>query len=137
MTTVDGGEESEPSLPTGNASLANLSDKDLFAYLYQIIMRDKLFLDPQLDRQALVDRFSLPKERIGAAFAKGSSYKSLIEFLTDCRLLYAAKLLTKRSDLSIAEVARNSGFPSLNTFGRNFKQKYAITPTQFREQEQS
>jgi len=137
MTTVDGGEESEPPLPTGNASLANLSDKDLFAYLYQIIMRDKLFLDPQLDRQALVDRFSLPKERIGAAFARGSSYKSLIEFLTDCRLLYAAKLLTKRSDLSIAEVARNSGFPSLNTFGRNFKQKYAITPTQFREQEQS
>ena len=136
MTTADSGEAAEPSLPTDNVSLASLSDKDLFAYLYQVIIRDKLFLDPQLDRQALVDRFSLPKERIGAAFAKGSSYKSLIEFLTDCRLLYAAKLLTERSDLSIAEVARNSGFPSLNTFGRNFKQKYAITPTQFREQQE-
>ena len=136
MTTADSGEAAEPSLPTDSVSLASLSDKDLFAYLYQVIIRDKLFLDPQLDRQALVDRFSLPKERIGAAFAKGSSYKSLIEFLTDCRLLYAAKLLTERSDLSIAEVARSSGFPSLNTFGRNFKQKYAITPTQFREQQE-
>ena len=134
--TTGGGEETEPSLPTDNISLTSLSDKDLFLYLYQVIMRDKLFLDPQLDRQTLVDRFSLPKERIGAAFAKGSSYKSLIDFLTDCRLLYAAKLLTERPDLSIAEVARNSGFPSLNTFGRNFKQKYAITPTQFREQQE-
>ena len=81
----------------------------------------------------MVDRFGLSKERIGAAFAKGSPYKSLIEFLTDCRLPYAAKLLSSRSDLSIAEVARESGFPSADTFGRNFKQKYALTPTQFRE----
>lgn len=81
------------------------------------------------------DRFGLSKERIGAAFAKGSSYKSLIDFLNDCRLPYAAKLLAERPDLSIAEVARESGFPSADTFSRNFRQKYALTPSQFREQQ--
>lgn len=114
---------------------APTSDSELFAYLRQAIIVDLLYLDPQLDRQALVDRFGLSKERIGAAFAKGSPYKSLIEFLTDCRLPYAAKMLIEHPELTIADVAQKSGFPSLNTFGRNFKQKYALTPSQFREQQ--
>ena len=114
---------------------AVLSDTDLFQYLRDAILRDRLYLDPRLDRQMLVDRFGLSKERIGAAFAKGSSYKSLIDFLGDCRLPHAAKLLADRPDLCIADVARESGFPSADTFSRNFRQKYALTPSQFREQQ--
>ncbi len=105
----------------------------LFAFLRDTILREQLYLDASLDRHALVDRFGLSKERIGAAFAKGSPYKSLIDFLTDCRLPHAARLLTDCPDLTIAEVAQKSGFPSADTFGRNFKQKYTLTPTQYRE----
>lgn len=111
-------------------------DASLFQQLRDAILRDQLYLDPSLDRQTLVDRFGLSKERIGAAFAKGSPYKSLIEFLTDCRLPHAAKLLTSHPDLSIADVARESGFPSADTFGRNFKQKYALTPSAYRSASQ-
>ena len=98
-------------------------DRALFLQIQELVIREKLFLDPSLDRQTLVDRLGLSKERIGAAFAKGSPFKSLIEFLNDCRLPYAAKLLTERPDLSIAEVAKESGFPSADTLGRNFKQR--------------
>ena len=125
--------EQEPQPQPENP--ATLSDADLFQFLRDAILRDRLYLDPQLDRQALVDRFGLSKERIGAAFAKGSSYKSLIDFLSDCRLPHAAKLLADRPDLSIADVARESGFPSADTFSRNFRQKYALTPSQFRAQQ--
>ena len=114
--------------------LESMSSEALFAHISQVIVRDKLFLDPAFDRQAAIDYFHLSKERIGAAFSKGSPFKSLIDFLTDCRLPYAAKLLTDQPDLPIADVARQSGFSSADTFGRNFKQKYALTPTQFREQ---
>jgi len=77
----------------------------------------------------------LTKERVGAAFAKGSPFKSLIDFLNDCRLPHAAKLLAERPNMSIAEVAQASGFPSADTFGRNFKQKYTLTPSQYRDQQ--
>ena len=110
------------------------SDAMLFQQIQDLIINEKLFLDPSLDRQTLVDRMGLSKERIGAAFAKGSPYKSLIEFLNDCRLPYAAKLLTNRPELTIADVARESGYPSADTFGRNFKLKYTLTPSQYREQ---
>lgn len=110
------------------------ADSELFQQLRTAILRDQLFLDPQLDRQALCDRFGLSKERIGAAFAKGSPYKSLIEFLNDCRLPYAAKLLTERPELTITDVAHESGFLNADTFGRNFKQKYALTPSQYQRE---
>ncbi len=116
-------------------NLSGLSDAELYQQLRAIILREQLYLDARLDRQMLVDRFGLTKERIGAAFSKGSPFQSLIEFLNDCRLPYAAKLLTGRPELSIADVARESGFPSADTFGRNFRQKYALTPSQFREQQ--
>ena len=111
------------------------SDTALYLQLRDAILSEQLYLDPRLDRQMLVDRFNLSKERIGAAFAKGSPYKSLIDFLTDCRLPFAAKLLAEHSEMSVADVAHASGFPSADTFGRNFKQRYALTPSQFREQQ--
>lgn len=125
--------EEEQSLPQTKCDESN-PDIELFQQIQDLIINEKLFLDPSLDRQTLVDRLGLSKERIGAAFAKGSPYKSLIEFLNDCRLPYAAKLLTTRPELTIADVARESGFPSADTFGRNFKLKYTLTPSQYREQ---
>ena len=107
----------------------------LFNQIQDLVAGEKLFLDPNLDRQMLVDRLGVSKERIGAAFAKGSPYKSLIEYLNDCRLPYAAKLLTERPDLSVADVAHESGFANADTLGRNFKVKYALTPTEYREQQ--
>ena len=111
---------------------AATSDSELFNQLRDVILREQLYLDPSLDRQKLVDRFGLSKERIGAAFAQGSPFKSLIEFLNDCRLPYAAKMLTEHPELSVAEVAQASGFPSADTCGRNFKQKYTLTPSAYR-----
>ena len=132
------GEQSSGMAPSGAVEGASGASEasDLYMRLREVILREQLYLDPRLDRQALVERFGLSKERIGAAFAKGSPFKSLIDFLTDCRLPYAAKLLAEHPELSIADVAHASGFPSADTFGRNFKQKYALTPSQFREQQE-
>ena len=126
-----GAKEPEPASLSSSAS-----DAELFQALRQVILRESLYLDPSFDRQTIVDRFGLTKERVGAAFAKGSPFKSLIDFLADCRLPHAAKLLAERPDMSIAEVAQASGFPSADTFGRNFKQKYALTPSQYRDQQE-
>ena len=99
-------------------------------------MRDELFLSPKCDRQMLIDSYGLSKERIGAAFAQGSPFKSVTEFINDCRLPYAAKLMTERPDLSIAEVAEASGFSRTATFIDNFKKRFALTPNQYRTQNQ-
>ena len=119
---------------TDSVNLSELTNEELFHYIREVVMRDELFLDPMLNRQKLTERFSLPKERVGAAFAQGSPFKSVTEFINDCRLPYAAKLLTERPDLSIAEVAEASGFSRAATFIDNFKKRFALTPNQYRTQ---
>lgn len=114
------------------ADLTTFTDEQLFQFLRETILRDELFLDPTFDRQQLMDSYHLSKDRIGAAFSQGSEYGSLIDFLNDCRLDHSTKLLATRSDMTIGEVAAASGFASVNTFGRNFKRKFTLTPTEYR-----
>ncbi|MBO4612765.1 MAG: AraC family transcriptional regulator [Bacteroidaceae bacterium] len=118
----------------GDFNLDSLNNDELFQYIREVVVRDELFLDPTLNRQMLTERFSLSKERVGAAFAQGSPFKSVTEFVNDCRLLYAAKLLTENPSLSITEVAEASGFSRAATFIDNFKKRFTLTPTQYRTQ---
>ena len=113
-------------------ALSAFTEEQLFRHIRDAVERDRLFLDPMLNRQVLCDRFSLSKEQLGAAFAKGSPYKSVTDFINDCRLSYATKLLTERLDLSISEVAEASGFARAATFTANFKKRFTLTPAQYR-----
>ena len=115
------------------SDLSSMDDGQLFQFFREAIVGDELFLNPSLDRQQLMDTYHVSKDRIGAAFKQGSEYDSLIDFLNDCRLDYSTKLLASRPDMTIGEVASASGFASFKTFGRNFKRRFALTPTEYRE----
>ena len=118
--------------PTSETNLNTMEPTALFAYISQTIVRDQLFLDPAFDRQAAIDRFHLSKERIGAAFAQGSDYASITDFINECRLEYAVTLLRDQSSLSITQVAQASGFSDANYFGRKFKARFGLSPTDYR-----
>jgi AraC-like DNA-binding protein len=90
-----------------------------------------LFLNPSFDRQMIMDEFHLSKESVGAAFAQGSKYKSLPQFVTDLRLEYASKLLVT-TDLPIIDIMAKAGFSNASVFSRYFSRKYQISPMQYR-----
>lgn len=118
--------------PLPTPKLESLSDSELFEQLRRIILEERLFLNPQFGRQQLMDRLHLSKESIGAAFSKGSQYASLASFVNEMRLIHGAKLLSEHPEMSITDVATASGFASNITFSHNFKERYALTPTEFR-----
>ncbi|MBQ8988724.1 MAG: AraC family transcriptional regulator, partial [Prevotella sp.] len=121
-------QEAHPSPP-----LEGLGEADLFRFLSQTIVREKLYLDAAFDRQAAIDYFHLSKERIGAAFAQGSDYASISDFINECRLEYAVNLLNDQPALPVSQVAQASGFSDANYFGRKFKARFGLSPTQFRQ----
>ena len=59
--------------------LDTLSDEQLFQYINDIVVRERLFLDSNFDRQTIMDRFQLSKERVGASFSKGSQYVGALQ----------------------------------------------------------
>jgi AraC-like DNA-binding protein len=127
----------EQMLPTANyplptQELESLSDSELFDQIRRIILEEKLFLDPHFNRQQLIDRLHLSKGNIGSAFSKGSHYASLASFINEMRLIHGAKLLSEHPEMSISDIAIASGFASNITFSHNFKERYALTPTEFR-----
>ena len=127
----------EQMLPTAHyllptQELEELSDRELFDYIRKIVSEENLHLDPQFGRDQLVERLQLSKERIGAAFAQGSEYGNISNFLNDVRLFHSTKLLTEHPEMPIAEVAAASGFSNRVVFSRNFRERFAMSPSEFR-----
>ena len=112
--------------------LESMSSAALFAHISQVIVSEKLFLEPTFDRQAAIDYFHLSKERIGAAFSQGSDYTSISDFINECRLEYAVNLINDQPSLPISQVAQACGFSDANYFGRKFKARFGLSPSQYR-----
>ena len=113
-------------------SPAELSDADLYVYLRDLIEHEQLFLNPLFERQTLIERTGLTKERIGAAFSQGSDHGRLTTLISDLRLDYAVRLMNEQPELSVERICQASGFANADTFTRNFKAKYGMTPTAYR-----
>lgn len=125
-------QNSEFKTQNSNADLSACSDRELFDYIRKMVSEENLHLDPQFGRDQLVERLGMSKERIGAAFAQGSEYGNISNFLNEARLFHSTKLLTEHPEMPIAEVAAASGFSNRVVFSRNFKERFAMTPSEFR-----
>lgn len=55
-------------------------------------------------------------------------------YITDLKIEKACELLKTNKDMLVADVALQSGFAEPSSFVRTFRQKYGITPSQYREQ---
>ena len=110
----------------------SLGDSALFAQIHDTIIREGLYLNPNCDRQMLTDRFGLSKERLGSLFVQYSDAKNVSAFINGLRLAHAAHLLTTQPDMDIREVAAASGFGSHQYFSTCFKQRFGLSPTDYR-----
>lgn len=66
-------------------------------------------------------------------YFKQRTNKTYINFLLEIRIGNACKLLTRNTDLSIAEISYKSGFNNLTNFNRKFKSLKGLTPTEFKK----
>jgi YesN/AraC family two-component response regulator len=110
-----------------------LTDEQLFQYINDVIVRERLFLASNFERQTIIDRFQLSKERVGAAFSKGSQYAKLTDYTQELRLEYSTFLMSSRPDMSISQIALDSGFSSYAYYGKCFRRRFGMTPTEFRQ----
>jgi len=111
-----------------------MTNEQFFQHINEVIIREKLFLDPKFGRQTIMDRFQLSKERVGAIFSKGSEHAKLSSYIQQLRLDYAANLCIEQPDKSIIELANESGFSSNSYFSNCFRQHFGMSPSDFRKE---
>ena len=110
-----------------------ITDEQLFLFLRDLIENEQLFLQSDFGRQTLIERTGLSKDRIGAAFAQGSDSASLPAYVRELRLDHAVRLMNDKPELTVEQVSMASGFTSADTFTRNFRAKFGMTPTTYKQ----
>ena len=108
------------------------ADAELFTQLTDAIRNEQLYTMPRFGRKDLMKRFHLTGKRVSTAFSMAGT--SVPEFIRDCRLEYARQLIDERPDMTLVEIATVSGFVHASTFTVDFKNKYGVSPTKYREE---
>lgn len=116
---------------TPNPTPEKPSESDIFQQLSNIIVQEQLFLDPEFDRQKLIDRTGYNKNLIAAAFKEENM--SFDVFIRNLRLEHAVQLFNEQSELTVKQVCFASGYIRTDSFTRAFKAKYGMTPTEFHQ----
>lgn len=85
-----------------------------------------------LNVDELSKHFELSKSHLHKLF-KDYFHQSIHQYITEIRMVHAIDDL-KYSDLSILELSLNNGFSSNKSFINEFKKRYQITPSLYRQQ---
>ena len=109
------------------------ADGELFKQLTEAIRKEQLYITPKFGRKELVERFHLTGKRVSTAFSMAGT--SVPEFIRECRLEHARQLMVERPEMTLSEIAAASGFVHASTFTVDFKNKYGVSPTIYREKE--
>ncbi|NLP34961.1 MAG: AraC family transcriptional regulator [Clostridiales bacterium] len=101
----------------------------------EVIMKMQEFIEDNLYKEITLGMLA---EHLGfsksycSKFVKKNTKLNFLDYVKTIRLREAEELL-RTTDLSITEVAYSTGFPSIQSFNRNFKASKGMNPTSYRK----
>jgi AraC-like DNA-binding protein len=109
-------------------TLEPFKDKEKAAVLQYIGTRYK---DPELDMASVTARIGADREKINEIL-KTELGMTFTGYVNQLRLTEAARLLTDRAGMPIADIAFAVGYANVSYFNKLFKEEYGCTPGAFR-----
>ena len=113
-----------PSLP------GSQQQRQLVSRLRDFLLKERYYAKFDIDIQELILKMSTNRTYLFEAL-KAVTGKTPMEFL-NCLRLDEAKQLLDVSDLNVETIAFECGFSTDRTFYRQFRDRYRITPTEYR-----
>lgn len=118
----------------GSAHTAAAEDVDhaIYMRLTREIISSKLYLNPGLNRDELLNRFSIPRNKFSQLFKKYGQ-TTYTQFINSLRLEHAVRLMRTRPNYTVDAIAKECGIASTVTLYNLFSQQYGMTPTEYRK----
>ena len=109
------------------------SEVNLYNSIIDLLQRDDVLLDPDLSLKSLARLLNTNEVYVSKSINKLSG-KNFNQFINSFRVAYSKKIMSdeKYENLTVRQVALKSGFPSVNTFFRQFKDITGMTPNQYK-----
>ena len=95
---------------------------------------DCVYRDPELSLASLAQRAGLPEHRLRELIHRELGYRNFPAFVNEHRLQEVERKLADPAfdRRPILTLALEAGFGSIGPFNRAFRERYAMTPTEFR-----
>ena len=106
---------------------SNVGSNDL---IYQTVSYISANFKKKFSLEEMAKDLGVSKYVLSRLFSK-TFHRNFNQYLNDARLNYACHRLENTSD-SITKICLDSGFESQRTFNRVFKERYKISPSDYR-----
>lgn len=130
-----GNSESSPVEETGVEAVAPVSltaeDRADYIALRDLVRSERLFLEQNLTRDKVAQLSGMGRNRLAKVIQEysGTNFSGFVNIM---RLEYSLALL-ENSGSTVESVALDSGFSNVRTYQRLFKERFGMTPTEYRE----
>ena len=106
-------------------------DDQLFGKIMKAIIEKKLYLNPNLSREDVINEVYVPKNKFGSLFKTyvHTTFKNYINYL---RIDAAIELMQLYPNYTIETIAQECGMSSVKTFYRVFGENTGMSPTEYR-----
>lgn len=116
----------------GNGARAqNSSDLALVHKLESAMHEEKLFREAGLTISQLAEHLSIQEYKLRRLINHSMNYRNFNQFLNNYRIQDASEQLIN-SGAPISSIALGVGYSSLSVFNKAFKERFNMTPTEFR-----
>jgi transcriptional regulator, araC family domain protein len=120
-------------LVTAPTSIANANDEKLYQRLCRQMAEQTPYCDPKFDRDALVTLLNTNRNSLAEAIRLNEKGITIADYINQCRIKHAAKLIADYPQTQLADIAIVSGFNSNTTFNRLFVQHFGMSPAEYRD----
>lgn len=101
--------------------------------LYNLMMKEELYKDPDLTLSDLAERLSLPRAYVSQLFSQNLN-TTFNAYLNNYRVEFLKELLKKKTKKSVLELGFEAGFNTKSTLNKAFKQITGYTPSAFKKE---
>ncbi len=124
-------EDSGGQAPVCGDSKPDDGSAALFAELDRRIDVERLYLNPELNRDDLCRLAGIDKNVLGGIIRQYGGAANLQVYINRKRIRYAVLLLRQHPEWTMLSVAEACGMTNTATFNRIFRQTYGMTPTEY------
>lgn len=134
-TVEDNGESALSEMPEKSESLLTEGDKILYVRMNHEVQARKLYLNPNFSRKDLMAEFKISANKFAMLFKEFAGC-TFSQYIQNCRLDYAVKLMRENPQWSFDAIAKEAQM-SNGAFYSHFKRRFGMSPSDFRAGEAS